>query len=74
MHTIPSLEPVKKAGIEPMKNRSRTMPLSVLMIGYDSISRLSMIRTMPRTVEHMTRTGWLEIKGYNKVKKHSILF
>ncbi|PNF28704.1 hypothetical protein B7P43_G07863 [Cryptotermes secundus] len=41
--------------------------LSVLFIGLDSISRLNLIRTMPKTVSHLHRTGWFELRGYNKV-------
>lgn len=42
-------------------------PLSVLMIGIDSISRLNLIRAMPNTAQHLYDTGWFELKGYNKV-------
>lgn len=43
-------------------------PLSVLMLGIDSISRLNLIRAMPHTAQHLFDTGWMELKGYNKVK------
>lgn len=42
-------------------------PLSVLMMGIDSISRLNLIRAMPKTAQHLYDTGWFELKGYNKV-------
>lgn len=42
-------------------------PLSVLMIGIDSVSRLNLIRAMPNTAQHLYDTGWFELKGYNKV-------
>jgi Protein of unknown function (DUF229) len=42
-------------------------PLSVLMLGIDSISRLNLIRAMPHTAQHLFDTGWMELKGYNKV-------
>lgn len=42
-------------------------PLSVLMVGIDSISRLNLIRAMPNTAQHLYDTGWFELKGYNKV-------
>lgn len=41
--------------------------LSILFIGLDSVSRLNLIRTMPKTVSHLHRTGWFELRGYNKV-------
>jgi hypothetical protein len=47
-------------------------PLSVLMLGIDSISRLNLIRAMPHTAQHLFDTGWMELKGYNKVKKFVI--
>ena len=42
-------------------------PLSVLMVGIDSVSRLNLIRAMPMTAQHLYDTGWFELKGYNKV-------
>lgn len=43
-------------------------PLSVLMLGIDSISRLNLIRAMPNVAQHLYDTGWFELKGYNKVR------
>lgn len=48
-------------------------PLSVLMVGIDSISRLNLIRAMPNTAQHLYDTGWFELKGYNKVSKFKYL-
>ncbi|XP_058836492.1 uncharacterized protein LOC131693036 isoform X2 [Topomyia yanbarensis] len=42
-------------------------PLSVLLVGIDSISRLNLIRAMPLTAQHLYDTGWFELKGYNKI-------
>lgn len=42
-------------------------PLSVLMMGIDSVSRLNLIRAMPNTAQHLYDSGWFELKGYNKV-------
>lgn len=42
-------------------------PLSVLMLSIDSISRLNLIRAMPKTAQHLYHTGWFELQGYNKV-------
>jgi hypothetical protein len=41
-------------------------PLSVLMLGIDSISRLNLIRAMPKTALHLYNNEWFELKGYNK--------
>jgi hypothetical protein len=42
-------------------------PLSVLLLGIDSVSRLNLIRAMPNTAQHLYDTGWFELKGYNKM-------
>ncbi|MGR0295442.1 DUF229 domain-containing protein, partial [Klebsiella pneumoniae] len=41
--------------------------MSVLLIGIDSISRLNLIRTMPKTVKYLDSNGWVDLRGYNKV-------
>lgn len=45
----------------------QTRPLSVLMLSIDSISRLNLIRAMPRTAQHLYDNEWFELQGYNKV-------
>lgn len=40
---------------------------SVLMVGIDSISRLNLIRAMPKTAQLLYDNGWFEMKGYNKM-------
>lgn len=52
---------------------NKTRPLSVLLIGIDSISRLNLIRAMPNTAQYLYDTGWMELKGYNKVSFISFL-
>lgn len=52
---------------ESYKNLYHQRPLSVLMLGIDSVSRLNLIRAMPHTAQHLFDTGWMELKGYNKV-------
>lgn len=42
-------------------------PLSVLMLGIDSISRLNFIRAMPKTAQYVYDNEWFEMSGYNKV-------
>lgn len=43
-------------------------PLSVLMVGIDSISRLNFIRSMPKTAQYVYDNDWFEMSGYNKVR------
>lgn len=47
--------------------RNEDLPLSVLLVGIDSISRLNSIRTMPKTTHFLNNHGWVEMKGYNKI-------
>lgn len=46
---------------------SNEQPLSVLMVGVDSISRLNSLRTLPKTVNYLNTEGWVELRGYNKI-------
>lgn len=46
--------------------------LNVLLIGLDSVSRLDMYRNMPNTVLHMHASGWVEMRGYNKVGDNTL--
>lgn len=58
----------KKSKAPPRNTRSnQKKPISVLMFGLDSVSRLNLIRTMPNTTQHLYDSGWFELKGYNKV-------
>jgi len=43
-------------------------PPSVLMLGIDSISRVNLIRAMPKTAQYLYDNGWFELAGYNKVR------
>lgn len=40
---------------------------SILMIGIDSVSRVNLIRSMPRTAKYLYENNWFEMAGYNKV-------
>ncbi|EDW16526.2 uncharacterized protein Dmoj_GI10580 [Drosophila mojavensis] len=40
---------------------------SVIMFGIDSLSRINLRRTMPKVYKYLTRKGWYEMQGYNKV-------
>lgn len=42
-------------------------PWSVMIIGLDSVSRLNLHRTMPKTVEYLGKSGWYGLEGFNKV-------
>jgi hypothetical protein len=46
--------------------------LSILVMGFDSMSRLNLLRTMPKTVRHLRSSGWLELLGYNKVGENTL--
>ncbi|XP_039963135.1 uncharacterized protein LOC120776506 isoform X1 [Bactrocera tryoni] len=45
----------------------RTKPPSILMIGIDSISRVNLIRAMPKTAQYLYDNDWFELSGYNKI-------
>lgn len=53
-----------KRRVELKKNKK---PLSILMVGIDSMSRLNLKRVMPKTSEFLERNQWLNLKGYNKI-------
>nr|CAD7259343.1 unnamed protein product [Timema shepardi] len=61
---ISKLEENKKC--EPCKDKD-SRKLNVILVGLDSMSRSSLIRTMPNTVSHLRHNGWTELKGYNKI-------
>ncbi|KAH8365917.1 hypothetical protein KR093_007301 [Drosophila rubida] len=48
------------------RDRGRRVP-SVLMIGIDSISRVNLIRAMPKTAQYLYDNDWFELAGYNKI-------
>lgn len=41
--------------------------LSILVLGIDSVSRLNFQRSMPKTEKYLRETGWIGLKGYNKM-------
>ncbi|PSN42046.1 hypothetical protein C0J52_22054 [Blattella germanica] len=70
MHAVVQLkESVKNKLTEHSLKKKR---LSVLIFGLDSISRLNLKRTMPKTVAYLHRNGWLEFQGYNKVGENTL--
>lgn len=42
-------------------------PISILFLVIDSISRLNLIRTMPKTRDFLLENGFIELLGYNKI-------
>lgn len=46
-------------------------PPSVLMIGIDSISRVNLIRAMPKTARYLYENEWFEMSGFNKVSSNN---
>uniref|UniRef100_A0A182Y378 Uncharacterized protein n=1 Tax=Anopheles stephensi TaxID=30069 RepID=A0A182Y378_ANOST len=67
VHALVRPQPNVRERIDKFAGRTEKRPLSVLMIGIDSISRLNLIRAMPHTAQHLYDTGWFELKGYNKI-------
>src|ERR1043165_9261229 len=55
-----------------LKNANLSQPMSVMIIGVDSVSRLNMIRTMPKTRSVLSQKyRAVEMKGYHKVGDNS---
>lgn len=50
-----------------IQKRKKKQPLSVHLIGIDSVSRLNLLRSMPMTSQYLYDTGWHELKGYTKI-------
>lgn len=50
-------------------SKAEDKPPSVLMIGIDSISRVNLIRAMPKTARYLYENEWYEMSGFNKVSK-----
>lgn len=67
-HAIIRDRPDIRERLNDLKEKNKTQrPLSVLMLSIDSVSRLNLIRAMPKTAQHLYDTGWFELQGYNKV-------
>lgn len=60
--------------LEQFKDQDTRKPISVLMMGIDSVSRLNLIRAMPRTAQTFYDNGWFELRGYNKVFQNKIIY
>ncbi|KAF6215427.1 hypothetical protein GE061_010180 [Apolygus lucorum] len=49
------------------RNGVNSDKLSVLMIGFDGMSRLNFLRQMPRTIDFLEKRDAISLLGYNKV-------
>ncbi|XP_026469786.1 uncharacterized protein LOC113373714 isoform X2 [Ctenocephalides felis] len=63
---IPDKESVQRRLAE-TRSAQINPPISVLLISIDSISRLNLMRSMPKTARHLHDNGWIELRGYNKI-------
>ena len=45
----------------------KALGYNVLMFGFDSVSRMSWIRMLPKSYEYMIKLGFVTLKGYNIV-------
>lgn len=70
-HALVRRRPAIQQRLEAMAVKRQALgidrPLSVLMLGIDSVSRLNLQRTMPLTARNVLDNGWFELQGYNKV-------
>ncbi|XP_066995599.1 uncharacterized protein [Anabrus simplex] len=66
-HAVVPIKPSVKFKLRATKPGEDDQHLNVLLVGIDSMSRLNLFRTMPRTVAHLRHTGWVDLKGYNKM-------
>ncbi|ODN00949.1 hypothetical protein Ocin01_05733 [Orchesella cincta] len=56
---------------EQRRSQGLLNPPSILVIGIDSISRMHMIRSLPKTREFLQKHEFVEMKGYNKVGENT---
>jgi hypothetical protein len=74
-HAVVPIKPDVELKLNKTSSERRSMEekrLSVLVLGFDSVSRLNLLRTMPKTVNYLRRKGWLEMFGYNKVGDNTL--
>lgn len=70
-HAIVRERPKIRQRLNEFKEKTKDIhrPLSILILSIDSISRLNLLRAMPKTAQHLYDTGWFELQGYNKVSE-----
>lgn len=66
-HVVIRETPPIRQHLNSYKKTDTKKPLSVLIMGIDSISRLHLYRSMPQTTQYLLNTGWFELRGFNKV-------
>ncbi|XP_015600552.1 uncharacterized protein LOC107270233 isoform X2 [Cephus cinctus] len=64
---VPHKPQVESRCQKKLDTRKDVSPLSVLIVGLDSISRMNFHRMMPKTVEALRKLEAVEMLGYNKV-------
>ncbi|CAH1112093.1 unnamed protein product [Psylliodes chrysocephalus] len=59
------------AVLKPPEEVSNKNDPNVIFIGIDGVSASNFIRTMPLTYNHLKNSGWINLKGYNKVEDNT---
>lgn len=70
MHAFVSRKKIIKKKIKPVFEdgmNEKDRKLSVMFVGIDSVSRLNLLRTMPKTSRYLHKNNWISLKGYNKI-------
>ncbi|XP_012532726.1 uncharacterized protein LOC105834636 [Monomorium pharaonis] len=67
VHAILNPEKVRERIDNGSQSGNFSRKLSVLVLGIDSVSRLNFYRAMPKTESYLRETGWICLKGYNKI-------
>ncbi|XP_030370245.1 uncharacterized protein LOC115620896 isoform X2 [Scaptodrosophila lebanonensis] len=69
MNTTKVLQEDAFAFVHPPRNNTpdKSIKLSVLLWGIDSLSRINFQRTMPLTYKYLRDQSWYELQGYNKM-------
>ena len=62
------IAPVHMSTVIPTVDRNKALGLNVLMIGFDSVSRLTWMRNLPKTYDYLVKVlGAVVLEGYNIV-------
>lgn len=62
------IAPVKPPTVAPTTGPQTSLDLNILMIGFDSVSRMTWQRNLPKTYEHLVKVlGAVVLEGYNIV-------
>ena len=64
---VHAIVPTKPHIRDKMKQSGDKQKPSILILGIDSVSRLNIMRTLPKTLSSLHYGGWVELKGYNKI-------